>query len=74
MIKFTISILYLYNIFTISILTDLNNATLVLSILFGACEIDLSIPQSFYITDRSNAILLLWLHLYYVLESTFCAV
>ena len=65
----------------ISILTDLNNATLALSILFGACKIDLSrLPPppprnfQFYITYRSKAILLLWFHLVYVLESNFCAV
>ena len=31
-------------------------------------------PKLFYITDRSKAILLLWFHLFYVLESIFCAV
>ena len=28
----------------------------------------------FCITDRSKAIVLLWFHLFYVLESNFCAV
>ena len=36
----------------------------------GACEIDLS-PLLFYIADRSKAIFLLWLYLFYVLESNF---
>ena len=39
----------------------------------GSCKIDL-MPQYFYITDRSNVILLLWFHLFYVLESNFYAV
>ena len=34
----------------------------------GASKIDLS-PQLFYITDRSKAILMLWFHLFYILES-----
>ena len=38
----------------------------------GGCKIELG--QGFYITDRSKAILLLWFHLFYVLESHFCAV
>ena len=29
---------------------------------------------SIFITDHSKAILLLWFHLFYVLESNFCAV
>ena len=36
----------------------------------GHCEIDLG-PQYIYVTDRSNAILLLWFYLFNVLESSF---
>ena len=31
----------------------------------GPCKIDLG-PQKFYITDRSNAMILLWFYLFYV--------
>ena len=40
----------------------------------GACKIDLSPPphpKLLYITDRSNAIFLLWFRLFYILESSF---
>ena len=38
----------------------------------GACKTGLS-PEYFYVTDRSKAILLLWLH-FYGMESNGCSV
>ena len=37
-----------------------------LRVRLGTCKIDLSLPK-FYITDRSNAILMCWFLLFYVL-------